>query len=348
MITTSFRTSFLAHAFTALLTAVVGFPGAAHADEIPGEVVAQDFRIPSTAPGIELFVRNKHLKGKADFGPNRTVLYVHGATLASELVFDLPVNGLSWADDLARHGWDVWLVDVRGYGASSWPEALKQPAEANPPAATTDEAVADFGSAVDFIRDRRKVPSLQAIGWSWGSVIAGRFASTRPEAISGLVLLTPLWAFEKVVLAAPPAKAWQEWNLADAVVRVQKGVPAGQAEAILPAATVALWQKAVRDSQPQAAARTPEVFRTPTGVLADVSWRAEAPYDATAIKAPTLVVRAEWDELTPRPLALNLFSQLKGARVRSLLEIPRASHFVIAETGRDVLLPNVRAFLSAN
>ena len=32
-----------------------------------------------------------------------------------------PVNGMSWMDYIARHGYDVYLVDVRGYGRSTRP-----------------------------------------------------------------------------------------------------------------------------------------------------------------------------------------------------------------------------------
>jgi len=309
------------------------------------KVVIEEFRVPSSEPGIELFVRNKHLSSVKKFAPERTVLYVHGATLASELVFDLPVDGVSWADDLARHGWDVWLVDVRGYGRSTWPAALSQPAEANPPVATTAEAVADFGAAVDFIRHKRHLDRLQLIGWSWGSVIAGTYAAAQPEHVASLVLVAPLWAYPTAVIPNPPQKAWQEWNLTDAQARVQKGVPADQIDSALPPATVELWKQVVRASQPEAAKRSPELFRLPTGVLHDVSWQGKPPYDAGAIKAPTLIVRGEWDELTPRALSLSLFGQLKGAPSRTLVELPRLSHFLLIESHRQVLYNEVRGFL---
>jgi pimeloyl-ACP methyl ester carboxylesterase len=287
------------------------------------DVIVEDFKIKSNTAGIELFVRNKRSAGPENVRPDRTVLYVHGATLASELVFDLPVNEKSWADDLARNGWDVWFVDVRGYGRSTWPDALRAPAENNPPVATTEEAVADFAAAADFIRSKRKLDSLQIIGWSWGGVITGAYAAANPDKVSSLVLVAPLWAFDKPVLTAAPKKAWQEWTLADSRARIQKGVPAEQAKLILPDSTVALWEKAVRDSQPDAAGRNPELFRSPTGVVADVSWQAQPPYDPATIKARTLIIRGEWDDLTPRSLSLSLFSQLKK---REAARVDRDTH----------------------
>ncbi len=103
---------------------------------------------------------------------------------------------------------------------------------------------------------------------------------------------------------------------------------------------------AVRASQPDAAGKQPELFRSPTGVMADSSWRGQAAYDPGRITAPTLIIRGEWDELTPRAMSQSLFGQLRNAKLRTLTEIPRASHFIIAETGRDALFAEVQAFLA--
>jgi len=40
-------------------------------------------------------------------------------------------------DYIARHGWDVYLIDVRGYGRSTRPPEMDQPAASNPPIVTT-------------------------------------------------------------------------------------------------------------------------------------------------------------------------------------------------------------------
>src|SRR5579875_813601 len=80
------------------------------------DVVREDRMIPSTTPGIELFVRNKHLSDMGKPDPSRTLLFVHGATYPAETSFDLPIDGASMMDLFARAGFDVFLVDVRGYG----------------------------------------------------------------------------------------------------------------------------------------------------------------------------------------------------------------------------------------
>src|SRR5450755_2535356 len=71
----------------------------------------EEFMIPAADPGIALYVRNKHPPGATRFAPQKILLYVHGATYPSETTFDLRLNGLSWMDYIARHGYDVYLVD---------------------------------------------------------------------------------------------------------------------------------------------------------------------------------------------------------------------------------------------
>jgi len=98
----------------------------------------------------------------------RIVLFVHGSTYPAETAFDLPLNGVSWMEYIARQGYDVYLVDLRGYRRSTRPPEMDQPAERNAPLTTTSTAVKDVGSAADFIRKRRGVERINLLGWSWG------------------------------------------------------------------------------------------------------------------------------------------------------------------------------------
>src|SRR5919199_6353210 len=112
----------------------------------PPKLVTEEFMVPAKDPGIQLYVRNKRPEGVDRFGPERTLLFVHGATYPAETAFDLQLDGLSWMDFIARRGFDVYLVDVRGYGRSTRPKEMSEPAEKNPPFADTATAVRDVGA----------------------------------------------------------------------------------------------------------------------------------------------------------------------------------------------------------
>ena len=160
-----------------LAMAETAVPRSAFAADPAQKLVTEQFMIDAADPGIKLYIRNKRTEDLKQFTSEKTLLFVHGATQPSEATFDLQLDGLSWMDYIARHGWDVYLIDVRGYGRSTRPPEMDQPAATNPPIVTTDVAVKDIGSAIDFILQRRGVPKLSLMGWSWGTVIMGAYAA---------------------------------------------------------------------------------------------------------------------------------------------------------------------------
>ncbi|MBV9749809.1 MAG: alpha/beta hydrolase, partial [Acetobacteraceae bacterium] len=90
-------------------------------------IVAEEAMVPSGEPGVEIYVRNKHPAGIAHFAPARTLLFVHGATYPASTAFDLQLGGTSFMDDLAKYGFDVYAMDLPGYGKSSRPAQMDQP-----------------------------------------------------------------------------------------------------------------------------------------------------------------------------------------------------------------------------
>ena len=179
------------------------------ADPTP-KLVTEHFMIDAVDPGMKLYVRNKRPEDMTQFTSEKTLLFVHGATQPAEATFDLPLEGLSWMDYIAQHGWDVYLVDVRGYGRSTRPPEMDQPAASNPPIVTTDVAVKDVGSAIDFILQRRGVSKLSLMGWSWGTVIMGAYTADHNDKVERLVLYAPVWLQDPTALAncAPPLGAY--------------------------------------------------------------------------------------------------------------------------------------------
>jgi pimeloyl-ACP methyl ester carboxylesterase len=156
-------------------------------------IVTEEFMVPGVDPGISLYVRNKHPQGVNKFPGDKIVLYVHGATYPSETAFDLVLNGRSWMDYIAQHGYDVYLVDVRGYGRSTRPPEMDKPAADGEPIARTATAVKDAGAAVDFILKRRGVSKINLLGWSWGTSIMGSYTAQNNDKVNRLVLYAPQW-----------------------------------------------------------------------------------------------------------------------------------------------------------
>src|SRR6476659_8742046 len=168
---------------------IVVAPGYAQSQKI----VMEEMMVPSSDPDIEIYVRNKHPADMTAFRPDRTVLYVHGATYPASTAFDLQLGGTSWMDYIAARGYDVYLLDLRGYGKSTRPKEMSQPPEANGPIVRGDTAVKDIGSAVDFILKRRNIPRLNLLGWSWGTTLMATYTTQNASKVERLTLYAPPW-----------------------------------------------------------------------------------------------------------------------------------------------------------
>ena len=117
----------------------------------------EEFMVPGLDAGIQVYVSNKRPSGMTSFTPAKTVVFVHGATYPSETAFDLALDGLSWMEYIAQRGYDVWLLDLRGYGRSTRPAEMDQPAEQNPPVTTGAVGQRDLDAVIDFVRKRRGI-----------------------------------------------------------------------------------------------------------------------------------------------------------------------------------------------
>ena len=103
--------------------AVVAFTTSASAQN-GARVVMQEAMVPSSDPGIQIYVRNKHRADMKKFSAEKTLLFVHGATYPASPAFDLQLDGMSWMDYIAQRGYDVYLLDVRGYGKATRPKEM--------------------------------------------------------------------------------------------------------------------------------------------------------------------------------------------------------------------------------
>ena len=157
-------------------------------------LVTEEMMVKSPDPGIEIYVRNKRPAQMTTFRPERTVLYVHGATYPASTAFDLQLGGMSWMDYIAARGYDVYLLDLRGYGKSTRPKEMSEDPKASPPIVRGDTAVKDIGTVVDFILARRNIPRLNLIGWSWGTVTMSTYTTQNPGKVERLVLYAPGWS----------------------------------------------------------------------------------------------------------------------------------------------------------
>ena len=334
-------TSTIACALLAGCTSLGGTGAAALASE--------DLMVASSDEGISLFMRNKAPAGLKTFSSEKTVLFVHGATYPSEVSFDLKLGGQSWMDYIASHGYDVWLLDVRGYGRSSKTAALSQPADANPPFANTEDATRDVATAIDLILKRRGITKLNLMGWSWGTTTMALYTTRHNERVNKLVLYAPVWTPPTVGKPpAAPTTAYRSVTVDTARQRWYNGVPSDKQGDLIPPGWFDTWARAMLESDPDGARLSPPVLRAPNGTFVDIfgGWlMGRRLYDAEQIRVPTLLIKAEWDADTPASMAQGLFASLENAPYKSYVEIGEGTHTVMLEKNRMQLFRSVQAFL---
>ena len=317
--------------------------------DLPSALVTEEFMVDAVEPGIQLYVRNKHPAEMAQVAAGHVLLYVHGATQPSEATFDLPLDGLSSMVIIASRGWDVYLMDVRGYGRSTRAPELAQANASQAPIVWTEAKVQDVGSVVDFIRKRRGVPKISLLGWSWGTVVMAAYAAGHGDKVSSLVLHEPVWCdarcdFDPHFLETQAAAHGKEPGIrgfcrlvhGGGAEPVPVGAPQDRLDELMPPAWFEAWSTAALATDPVGAKQNPPVMRIPAGVNQDSSdyWQAytgKSYYDPKAITVPTLVVVAEWDGLSP-PVARRASTKRSHQQPRAtFVELTQGTHIIMLE-----------------
>ena len=336
----------LAAAIAAAFAAQVG---ATHVLAQAPKVVMEEMMVPSEA-GIEIYVRNKRPADMSAFRPERTLLFVHGATYPAHTSFDLRLDGVSWMDYIATRGYDVYLLDLRGYGKSTRPPEMDDKPEANAPVVRGVTAVKDISAVVDFILKRRGIPRLNLLGWSWGTTLMATYTTENPGKVERLVLYAPAWIRTTPSLSRPagPLGAYRAVAREQAKSRWLTGVPEDKKAALIPAGWFESWADATFATDPVGAKMTPPALRAPNGVQQDGDefFSAGKPYyDPAKITVPTLLVHAEWDRDTPAYMAQTLFPLLVNAPGKRYVQLPEGTHTIMMEKNRLMLFEAVQAFL---
>lgn len=311
------------------------------------QIIMEEFMVPSGDAGINLYVRNKRLKSTTSFNKDNVVLFVHGATYPSETGFDLRLDGLSWMDVMAQQGYDVYMVDIRGYGKSTRPAAMDQPAADNKPIADTDTAARDYAAAADWVRKRRNIEKLNVLGHSWGTAITALYTTRHADKVNRLVLFAPVWIRKTASLtdSGGALGAYRTVTIDAARKRKETGLKPGQNPQ--PEAWFEAWAAATFESDPVGAKATPKFVRAPNGSVQDsrLYWSAGKPvYDPALITVPTMLILAEWDADTPLYMAQTLFPLLTNAKDKKLVVLSEGTHGIMNEVKRFSLFNEVDRF----
>jgi pimeloyl-ACP methyl ester carboxylesterase len=311
-----------------------------------GRPKEEQFRIPAGASSLKLFLRHLAPADGSSAKEGRVVLILHGGTLPSGASSAFKFDGHSWMDDLSEAGFDVWALDYLGYGGSDRYPEMSAPADANPPLGRAPQVSRQVASAVEFICGRQKVARLSIIAHSWGTLVAGVYATQEPERLDRLVLYGPVTLRHEAPSSEGKLPAYGYVTVEDQWKRFSGWAPAGESP-VLERRHFDLLGAAYLASDPTRTTRTPPSVQVPGGPDADAAdaWSGKFPYDPAKIKSPTLIIRGEWETITRDEDARWLYKALSSAPIKRDVRINRATHVMHLEKSRYQVYREVQVFL---
>ena len=341
------------------VTIVAALSGAGAQD---AKVVKTDSQIDGLDSGIKLFLREKMAEGNTRFADDNVVLFLHGATGPSSCDFDLGYKDYSWADWLVKRGYVVYMGDYRNYGGSSREKAMDEPAANNQPVTRSYLALRDIEAMVAHIKRTRGVRKVTLIGWSWGAMMAGYYASLHSEDVHKLVLYAPLYSFNDHTNLGPGSalqnkRKPHEFNFGLGAYRVASEaantarwngeIPVENKDEYRdPALPGEFWKECLA-TDPTSNTRNPPSLRAPNGVLEDSFYQATGRplWHAANIYVPTLVIAGAFDTWSFPEDREGLMRDLVHAPVKRSVLIPNATHFVLFEKPRDQFFGEILKFM---
>lgn len=351
--------------FAGAMLALLTMPACAIMN-VSGSLYTTDHMVPhvSTVPAnkgeqVQIFVREKVLSSD-DAKARPVVLMVHGGVSPSTLAFDVEHETYSWMEYLARAGFDVFAMDMTGYGKSAHPN-MDDPCNVGPALQKTlipktlnevckpsypfqlvnrQSEHDELDRVIEYIRKLRGVDKVNLLGWSGGGYRTGTYTSQRPEKVEKLVIYAssnysrqnrsappealPVPGFPITIQSRELAEKQRWFRFAKCPDQIEPGMPDR------------IWELS-KQHDPLGMSWGPGVMRAPTRTY--WGWNTE---EAKRIKVPTLVMLGEFDELNASNK--DLYQDL-GTDNKVFISIACGSHFLVWEKNHGALHEASRQWL---
>jgi pimeloyl-ACP methyl ester carboxylesterase len=357
-----------------IIAAGLALMASSAAGQTPARILSVDHytNVVSTAPAAQgqtmrLYIRER-IRAGATPDPNKIVLFVHGAGTPAEVSFDVPHATYSWMAYLAEAGYDVFSVDMEGYGRSQRPAAMENKCNLSQAQREQHKVAADCArthtggsttlasdwnditAAVNYITKLRGASKVNLAGWSQGGPRTGGWAAQNPNLVNRMVLLAPAYNRNTglpnaqgapaagATPSAPNPTAFNTQSREEFFANWDRQAPcAGQYEM---AAANSVWSEMLA-SDPVGSKWTPPGRRAPT-TAPGPGWTAEM---ARNMRIPLLMVVGVHDAQVNPQNVRNLFADYGGEK--AMIELACASHNAMWEKNHLLLFQASRQWLDS-
>jgi pimeloyl-ACP methyl ester carboxylesterase len=278
--------------------------------------------------GIRLYIWEKYQEG---FSERPIVVLAHGSATAGRESFDLQISGkpsFSLMDNLAKEGFDVFALDVRGFGRSSHPEGY----------ISTWDASEDLNAAVDYIVKLRNVQRVNLLGWSWGTQYGGMFIMAHPEKTEKYVSYAQMHINSPDIARRRPKIEFFRKN---PYISIPEAGWKGRFYSMTPAE--------VNDSEiidGYAKAANNIEIKSPNGPQLDMVTIMPM-VNPCLLPIPTMIIHGEYDDVADLEGLVPFFKQLPNPYKRYVV-IPDAGHMMHLQKGHLLFQQEVASFFKVS
>lgn len=325
----------------------------AEAGEVWDKDISHRDHIVESSGGVQIFVRE--FETPDTLISEYPLLMLHGGGPGVVASFDIDVPGGSFAKDLVRAGFKVYMMDIRGWESSTLPDYNLK--DRTLVVGSHKEAAEDIGQVVQFIQERDNIDKVSFFGWATGGHWGGYYASLHSGDLAHFISLNSLYGVN-----APWELRQFFWTEEDSTQYNKQG----HFRTSSPEGLVRKWQETIpiadknrwRDSLVMDGYRqTALSFGSDTSTMVvPGGYREESFYmslgkkywDAKDIRVPCLIIRTELD-FWSRPEDLEAFrADLTQPGLSRFLTLP-GTHYVfldLPDRGRAALIQAISDFVS--
>jgi pimeloyl-ACP methyl ester carboxylesterase len=332
----SHQSKHAAFALAAILIAWTGVCAGSVPESVPDEPKTTANLISGKAhyalrEGLRIYLWEKYRAGTEESfrRSGRIALLVHGGTWSGRPDFDLQIRDYSLMDFLASNGYDVWAIDIHGYGHSD---------KTDKDWSGVQSAAGDIDAAVEYISKLRGVDKIDLLGWSAGTQRGGLYAMQHPERVGKLILYAPQWKGnagyreqlrKRIDNGGKPLGQYRINTETAARSDFVEGPLALDPQ--FEEDVVALYAREALKTDPQ----SPNAFADGANIPV---------LDPLRIAAPTMIIFGEYDYYAKEEDLLPFFSQLK-TRDKRFVVLPHGGHALILEKDHRRFQQEVLSFL---
>lgn len=325
------------------------------------DVTRRDFHV-ITRDNISIAIREVKQAGNQDRVP---MILLHGTRIPGLSEFDLNVPNGSLAEDLAKQGHIVYIVDARGFGRSERPAEMDKPRQPGKRTLVrTIEITRDVDAAVEHLIEATGCKKVGLFGWGVGGTCIQMYASLHPDKVSHLVFYNTIYGGYKwptrSTFAHPDdiEKFDQEKNGNYNFNTIElleehwdKQIPIEDKVAWRDPEMVKAFSQALLDGDPTSMERTPPSYRSANGMLEDLfrMSRGQKLMHANQIYAKVMIINPDLDTMCKTEDMDAMVEDLCHAEQVLVYAPKNTTHYILLdrpERGRDALLARMNEFLN--